>query len=44
MGQMIEDVRLASGCKKPVLLCNRAGGMIMSPEEVLAKIDELAAQ
>ncbi|MBR2080443.1 MAG: 3-methyl-2-oxobutanoate dehydrogenase subunit VorB [Oscillospiraceae bacterium] len=43
MGQMIEDVRLASGCKKPVLLCNRAGGMIMSPEEVLAKIDELAA-
>ncbi|MBR5871438.1 MAG: 3-methyl-2-oxobutanoate dehydrogenase subunit VorB [Clostridia bacterium] len=42
MGQMIEDVRLASGCKKPVLLCNRTGGMIMSPEEVLAKIDELA--
>ncbi len=43
MGQMIEDVRLASDCKKPVLLCNRSGGMIMSPEEVLAKIDELVA-
>ncbi len=41
MGQMIEDVRLASDCKKPVLLCGRSGGMIMSPEEVLAKIDEL---
>ncbi|MBO5648923.1 MAG: 3-methyl-2-oxobutanoate dehydrogenase subunit VorB [Clostridia bacterium] len=41
MGQMIEDVKLASSCKKPVLLCNRAGGMIPSPEEVLAKLDEL---
>ena len=38
MGQMIEDVRLASSCKKPVLLCNRAGGMIPGPDEVLAAI------
>ena len=38
MGQMIEDIRLASGCTKPVLLCNRTGGMIPSPEEVLAYI------
>ena len=38
MGQMIEDVRLASQCKKPVLLCNRAGGMIPEPDEVLAAI------
>ena len=38
MGQMIEDVRLASQCKKPVLLCNRAGGMIPGPDEVLATI------
>ena len=35
MGQMIEDVRLATQCKKPVGLCNRAGGMIPSPDEVL---------
>jgi len=35
MGQMIEDVCLATGCKKPVSLCNRAGGMIPSPAEVL---------
>jgi len=35
MGQMIEDVRLATECKKPVALCNRAGGMIPSPDEVL---------
>ena len=38
MGQMIEDVRLATQCKKPVSLCNRVGGMIPSPDEVLESI------
>ena len=38
MGQMIEDVRLYSGCKKPVGLCRRTGGMIVSPDEVLESI------
>ncbi len=38
MGQMIEDVRLATNCKKPVALCNRSGGMIPTPDEVLASI------
>ena len=38
MGQMIEDVRLATKCKKPVSLCNRCGGMIPSPDEVLESI------
>ncbi len=38
MGQMIEDVRLATACKKPVGLCNRCGGMIPSPDEVLESI------
>ncbi|MBE6746349.1 MAG: 3-methyl-2-oxobutanoate dehydrogenase subunit VorB [Ruminococcaceae bacterium] len=42
MGQMIEDVKLATECKKPVVLCNRAGGMIPSPEEVLASIEKMA--
>ncbi len=42
MGQMIEDVELATRCKKPVYLCNRVGGMIMSPAEVLAKIEAIA--
>ena len=42
MGQMIEDVRLATECKVPVTLCNRAGGMIPSPEQVLAAIEEAA--
>ena len=40
MGQMIEDIELAIRCTRPVLLCNRAGGMIPTPEEVLAKIEE----
>ena len=38
MGQMIEDIRLATKCKKPVSLCSRCGGMIPSPDEVLAAI------
>ena len=38
MGQMIEDIRLYTQCKKPVGLCNRCGGMIPSPDEVLASI------
>ena len=40
MGQMIEDVRLATECKRPVSLCNRTGGMIPSPEQVLESIRE----
>lgn len=38
MGQMIEDIKLATKCKKPVTLCNRAGGMIPSPEDILNSI------
>ncbi len=38
MGQMIEDIKLASNCEKPTVLCNRAGGMIPSPEQVLDSI------
>lgn len=40
MGQMIEDVELAIRCSRPVLLCNRSGGMIPTPENVSAAIDE----
>ena len=42
MGQMIEDVKLASGCRVPVTLCNRAGGMIPTPEQVLEAIKAAA--
>ena len=42
MGQMIEDVKLATECKKPVTLCNRTGGMIPEPEQVLEAIRKAA--
>ena len=38
MGQMIEDIKLATESKRPVSLCNRAGGMIPTPDEVLEAI------
>lgn len=38
MGQMIEDVKLSTGMKVPVTLCNRVGGMIPSPAQVLEAI------
>ena len=41
MGQMIEDVQLAIESKCPVSLCNRAGGMIPDPEQVLNAIKEI---
>ncbi len=42
MGQMIEDIKLSVECKRPVVLCNRTGGMIPSPEQVLETIKNLA--
>ena len=41
MGQMIEDVKLATQCKKPVSLLNRSGGIVPSPAEVYARIVEM---
>ena len=38
MGQLIEDVELAIRCTRPVTLCNRVGGMIPSPAQVLDAI------
>ena len=38
MGQMVEDIELAIRCKKPVTLCNRVGGMIPDPQQVLDAI------
>ncbi len=42
MGQMIDDVKLAIDCKRPVYLCNRTGGMLVSPGEVVEKIKQIA--
>ena len=44
MGQMIEDIKLATECRRPVVLCNRSGGMIPTPEHVLETIENLAKE
>ena len=44
MGQMIEDVKLATECRKPVTLCNRSGGMIPTPDQVLDAIRNMAKE
>lgn len=44
MGQLIEDVQLATECKRPVLLCNRSGGMIPTLQNVLDAIDNAIKQ
>ena len=41
MGQMIDDVRLAIECSRPVEFLGRTGGMIPTPAEVLQKIKSL---
>ena len=38
MGQMVDDVRLAIECRRPVDTCNRVGGVIPSAEEVYRAI------
>ena len=40
-GQMVEDVRLAVDGMAPVEFFGRMGGMIPSPEEVLAKLESM---
>lgn len=42
MGMMIEDIKLATSCRRPVTLCNRVGGMIPTPDQVLESIRKAA--
>ncbi len=41
MGQMVEDVKLALNCSKPVEFYGRTGGIIPTPKEILNKIKEM---
>ena len=41
MGQMVEDVKLATECKKPVHFYGRTGGVIPTPAEVQAEIEKI---
>ncbi|MBQ8905451.1 MAG: 3-methyl-2-oxobutanoate dehydrogenase subunit VorB [Ruminococcus sp.] len=44
MGQMVDDIKLAINCSKPVSFFGRTGGVIPTPAEVLSEIKTLAAQ
>jgi 2-oxoglutarate ferredoxin oxidoreductase subunit alpha len=41
MGQMIEDIKLAINCSKPVHFFGRTGGVIPTPAEVLDEIKKI---
>lgn len=41
-GQMVEDVKLALNCKIPVDFYGRTGGVVPTPDEVLAEIKRIA--
>ncbi len=42
MGQMLDDVKIATECKKPVYHFGRTGGVIPTPEEILERIEYYA--
>ena len=44
MGQMSEDVALATKCMRKIAKCNRVGGMIPSTDEVIEAIEKLAKE
>ncbi len=41
MGQMVDDVRLAIECSKPVSFFGHTGGIIPSPEEILENLEKI---
>ncbi len=41
MGQMVDDVKLAIDCSKPVYFYGRTGGIIMTPDEVLSELEKI---
>ena len=41
MGQMVDDVKLAINCSRPVEFFGRTGGVIPAPAEILEKIKEM---
>ena len=41
MGQMVEDVKLSVGCRKPVYFYGRTGGVLMRPEEIVDTLGKI---
>jgi len=44
MGQMIDDIKLATNCSVPVYHTGHTGGIIPTPEEIIQKIKEIAEE
>ena len=44
MGQMVNDVKLAVECRRPVHFFGHTGGIVPTPAEVLAQIKAIDAQ
>lgn len=44
MGQMVEDVKLATEFQKPVHFYGRTGGMVPTPAEVLTQIEKIMGE
>lgn len=42
MGQMIDDVKLATNCRRPVQFYGRTGGMVPTPDEIVKAVLALA--
>ena len=42
MGQMVDDVKLAIDCSRPVHFYGRTGGVIPEPGEILEEIKKMA--
>ena len=41
MGQMVDDVKVATECRRPVSFFGRTGGMLPTAEDVLAEIKKI---
>ena len=42
MGQMVDDVRLATECSRPVHFFGRTGGVVPTPKEILGEIKKIS--
>jgi 2-oxoglutarate ferredoxin oxidoreductase subunit alpha len=42
-GQMIEDVRLATNCRKPIAFYGKLGGIVPLPEDIMEQIQKVAS-
>ncbi len=42
MGQMVDDVKIAVNGRSDVYFYGRTGGIVPTPNEILAKIEEIA--